>query len=148
MQDRRSSAFWLVLVSVLLMAASLSFLFLLRPARGHVTVQHILISFQNTGTNATRTKAEAEALAAETLGRVNTGTDFAMLMKQLSDDPGQGTYSLCDTGVSPHVGDYDRMGMVKAFGDLSFKLEVGEIGMAAYDPKDSPYGWHIIRRIK
>src|ERR1051325_6514612 len=111
MEDRRSSAFWLVLVSLLLMAACRSFLFLLHPSRRHVTVQHILISFQNTGTNATRTKAEAEALAAETLGRVNTGTDFALLMKQLSDDPGEGTYSLCDIEISPHAGEFERKGM-------------------------------------
>jgi parvulin-like peptidyl-prolyl isomerase len=37
--------------------------------------------------------------------------------------------------------------MVKAFGDVSFKLQVNDIGLAEYDPEASKYGWHIIKRI-
>ena len=39
-----------------------------------------------------------------------------------------------------------REQMVSAFGDVAFGLEVGEVGMAAYDPSSSPFGWHIILR--
>ncbi len=42
----------------------------------------------------------------------------------------------------------DREKMVKGFGDISFSLKVGEIGVANYNPQDSKYGWHIIKRIK
>ena len=38
--------------------------------------------------------------------------------------------------------------MVAAFGDVGFKLDVGEVGMAPYDPAKSKYGWHIIKRLK
>ncbi len=38
--------------------------------------------------------------------------------------------------------------MAKGFGDVGFSLQVGEIGLAEYHLKDSPFGWHIIKRIK
>ena len=38
--------------------------------------------------------------------------------------------------------------MVRGFGDVGFQLDVGEIGMAEYDPGTSQYGWHIIKRIE
>ena len=38
--------------------------------------------------------------------------------------------------------------MVQRFGDVGFGLEVGETGMAEYDPRTSPFGWHIIKRIE
>ncbi|MFK5956897.1 MAG: peptidylprolyl isomerase [Planctomycetota bacterium] len=40
----------------------------------------------------------------------------------------------------------NRGDMVAAFGNVGFGLEIGEIGMSQYDPKDSPFGWHIILR--
>jgi parvulin-like peptidyl-prolyl isomerase len=38
--------------------------------------------------------------------------------------------------------------MVKAFGDVSFSLEVGGVGLAVYDPATSKYGWHVIKRLE
>jgi parvulin-like peptidyl-prolyl isomerase len=38
--------------------------------------------------------------------------------------------------------------MIPAFGNVGFALRVGGIGMAEYDAQQSPYGWHIIKRIK
>ena len=38
--------------------------------------------------------------------------------------------------------------MVQAFGDTVWRLEVGQIGVAAYDPETSPCGWHIIKRVE
>jgi hypothetical protein len=38
--------------------------------------------------------------------------------------------------------------MVAAFGDVGFKLEVDSIGMSVFDAQKSPYGWHIIKRLK
>jgi hypothetical protein len=43
---------------------------------------------------------------------------------------------------------YERREMAKNFGDVSFSLGVGEIGLAEYDPDDCKYGWHIIMRIR
>jgi hypothetical protein len=31
---------------------------------------------------------------------------------------------------------------------VGFFLAVNEIGLAEHDPRSSPYGWHIIKRIK
>lgn len=39
-----------------------------------------------------------------------------------------------------------RNQLVPAFGDTGFQLEVGEVGVATYDPQASPFGWHIILR--
>jgi parvulin-like peptidyl-prolyl isomerase len=38
--------------------------------------------------------------------------------------------------------------MVPAFGNVGFALNVGEIGIADFDPQTSPFGWHIIKRLK
>jgi hypothetical protein len=38
--------------------------------------------------------------------------------------------------------------MVPAFGDVGFRITVGEVGLADYDAKASPFGLHIIKRIK
>ena len=114
-----------------------------------ITVQHILISFAGTGTDATRSRQEAEELAGETLARVKKGEDFTAVMKQLSDDPGAGVYSMFNTGATKKdPNEYPRKGMVPAFGNVGFKLEVGGIGVAPHDPQASPFGWHIIKRLK
>ena len=114
-----------------------------------IQLQHILISFAGTQTDATRSKAEAEKLAGEVLARVQKGEDFAAVVKQLSDDPGPGIYGLCNRGVKQKGRDeYPRDGMVPAFGNVGFALEVGSIGMAPYHPDDSPFGWHIIKRLQ
>lgn len=38
--------------------------------------------------------------------------------------------------------------MAAAFGDVGFKLEVNEIGLAEPDAQNSPFGYHIIKRLK
>src|SRR5262249_10278858 len=114
-----------------------------------ITVEHILISFEGAGTRAKRSKAEAQKLAYETLNRVKLGEDFTKLRKELSDDdPNGGVYTLVNTGLSVEKGEYARSGMVPAFGDVGFRIEVNEIGLAEFDAAKSPYGWHIIKRIK
>lgn len=115
----------------------------------HIQVAHILISFAGTKTAAKRSKADAEKLANDVLARVKKGEDFDKLMKDLSDDPGAGVYMLCNNGVKKNNPDeYPRSGMVPAFGDVGFKLDVGGVGMSTFDAEKSPYGWHIIKRLK
>lgn len=46
------------------------------------------------------------------------------------------------------IGAMGRQQMVQGFGDVGFSLEVGEVGIAAYDAVKSPYGWHVIRRVE
>ena len=114
----------------------------------HIQVAHILISFAGAGTEATRSKGDAEKLAGDILARAKKGEDFHQLIKDLSDDPGEGVYGMSNVGVDPAGGEYPRKGMVPAFGDVGFKLAVGGIGMSAHDPRTSPYGWHVIKRLK
>jgi parvulin-like peptidyl-prolyl isomerase len=41
-----------------------------------------------------------------------------------------------------------RSQVVAKFGDLAFRLEVGEVGLASYHAALSPYGWHVIKRLE
>jgi hypothetical protein len=114
-----------------------------------VVVQHILISFKGKvgkDKGVTRTKKEAEALATELFERAKT-EDFDALVKEYTNDSYPGIYKMTNRGA-PRMGDATpRSGMVRAFGDVAFSLDVGEIGMADYSATSSPYGWHIIKRL-
>jgi parvulin-like peptidyl-prolyl isomerase len=112
-----------------------------------IEIQHVLISFAGTGTKARRSQAEAAELATATLARANAGEDFDALVRELTDDSPPGIYKLSNNGVSPASGEYPRNRMVAAFGNVGFGLGVGDIGMADFDPRTSPYGWHIIKRL-
>ncbi|MBL8126752.1 MAG: peptidylprolyl isomerase [Thermomicrobiales bacterium] len=112
-----------------------------------IEIQHVLISFAGTGTRARRSQADAAELAATTLARANAGEDFDALVRELTDDSPPGIYRLSNNGVSPASGEYPRGRMVAAFGNVGFGLGVGEIGVADFDPRTSPYGWHIIKRL-
>lgn len=116
-----------------------------------ITVKHVLIAFKDTGTKATRSKEEAQKLAYEVLNRAKAGEDFDKLMKELSDDsPDGGTYTLVNEGLEANEAakEYSRHGMVPAFGDVGFHIDVNEIAVAEHDAKTSPYGWHVIKRVK
>lgn len=114
-----------------------------------ITVKHVLISFQGAGTKATRSREEAQKLAYDVLNRAKSGEDFDKLMKELSDDsPDGGTYTLVNNGIAKQGEEYERTGMVPAFGNVGFIISVNEIGLAEHDAKTSPYGWHVIKRVK
>ena len=114
-----------------------------------IQVEHVLLAFAGTGTKATRTKSEAQNLAYEIVNRAKSGDDFTKLRKEFSDDdPSGGVYKLVNSGVAKQGDEYERTGMVPAFGDVGFRLKVGEIGVAEHDPTKSPYGWHVIKRIE
>ncbi len=116
----------------------------------HVQVQHILIGFAGSipGKGITRTKEEAKKLAYEVLERARKGEDFDALVKQFTDDSPPGIYGMSGIGVAPGAGEYPRDRMVPAFGNVGFAISPGNIGIADYDEKASPYGWHIIKRLK
>ncbi len=116
----------------------------------HIEVQHVLIGFEGKipGKPVTRSQAEAEKLAAELLERARKGEDFDQLVQKYTDDQWPGIYGLANTGITPAQGEFTRDGMVKGFSDIAFSLSPGNIDVAVYDPKTSPYGWHIIKRLK
>ena len=115
-----------------------------------VEVQHVLIGFDGSlpGKTVKRTKEEAEALAKTVLERAKKGEAFEGLVKEFSDDQVPGIYGMSNKGVMPQNSEFPREQMVPGFGDAAFGLQVGEIGMAGFDPQKSPFGWHIIKRLK
>ena len=121
------------------------------PEPDRVVVQHILVSFSGKlpGKTIGRTQDEARALAGQILERARQGEDFDALVKQYTDDQAPGVYKMFNRGrTAADRDEYARQGMVPCFGDLSFHLAPDEIGMCEFDPHRSPYGWHIIKRIK
>ena len=114
-----------------------------------IEVQHILISFEGSlpGKKVSRSQKDAKSLAAQLLER-SKKEDFDALVKQYTDDRVPGVYSMANTGVKPKENEFPRGQMVSAFGDVGFQLKVGEIGLASYDKKKSPFGFHIIKRLK
>ena len=117
----------------------------------HLVVQHILIAFDGAPRmNVTRSLEEAKILAYDILERAKSGEDFDTLVKEHTDDSHPGIYKLANTDVMADKvnREYKRGGMVKSFGDISFSLTVGEVGITDHDELDSPFGWHIIKRLE
>jgi len=125
-----------------------------KPARepDRVAVQHILIAFKGSIPEAKviRTSEEAQVLAVELFERIKKGEDFDALVKKYTDDEYPGIYRMSNIGLEPdkEKKEYPRAGMVRSFGDVSFSLPVGGVGLAVYDPQRSKYGWHIIKRLE
>ncbi|HEV2123825.1 MAG TPA: peptidylprolyl isomerase [Chloroflexota bacterium] len=116
-----------------------------------VQVQHILIGFSGSmpGKRITRTQEEAKALAYDILKKAQSGENFDNLLKQHSDDSPPGIYGMVNRGVAPAgPGEHPRDRLVPAFGNVAFKLPVGGYGIADFDRQTSPFGYHIIKRIK
>ncbi|HZE95759.1 MAG TPA: peptidylprolyl isomerase [Planctomycetota bacterium] len=114
-----------------------------------ITLKHVLIAFAGAkDSSQTRTRAEAEKLAFDVVNRAKGGEDFDKMMKDYSNDPGDGTYTLVNAGIQEAQGESRRDQMVPAFGNVGFRIGVGEVGLADYDPKSSPYGLHVIKRVK
>ena len=121
-----------------------------RPERkvDTIQVQHLLVAHGGAGIGGvTRSMADAEKLAADLYQQIKDGADFDALVKEHTDDSHPGIYSMTMKGAGGN-GVYKRTGMVAAFGDIGWRLDVGQVGVAPYDGRKSPYGWHIIKRLK
>lgn len=113
-----------------------------------IEVQHILISFGNKVPGATRSQAEAEALAADLYAQIQEGADFDALVREHTNDSHPGIYGMHKNGTQPSIaGSRPRSGMVPAFGNVGWRLQVGEVGVAAFSA-GSPYGWHLVKRTR
>ncbi len=132
----------------------LCFLLAIFPVQGKepekITVQHILIGFKNRIPNKPleRSKQEAKALALELLQRAEDGEDFDALVKEYTNDTVPGIMIVTNNKASAVAGGRKRSDLVPKFGDVAFRLEVGEIGMANFNTAVCPYGWHVIKRIE
>lgn len=123
-----------------------------QPEPTHITVQHCLIGFKGSvpGKPISRTKEEAKKLATKLLAELNAGADFDEIISKNTDDSPPGIYKMANFGISPDARNevFARGEMVPAFGDTGFPLEIGEYGLAEFDPKKSKYGWHIVKRVE
>ncbi len=100
---------------------------------------HILIAYQgasNAPPGVTRSKEEAQALAAHIAVQARAGADFEELVKKYSDDPSAKTNK-------GYLGVITRDQMPKAFTDVAFGLLKPEVAM---EPVETPLGFHIIKR--
>ena len=106
-----------------------------------VTVQHVLLAFVGAkrGSESGHTMEEARTLTSDVLARARAGEGFPALMQQYSGDEGPGTYTLTQD---------DRDTYAEDFSAVAFRLQVGEVGVAAYHRVRSPFGWHVIKRIQ
>ena len=123
----------------------------------HVTVQHVLIGFKGSvrGKMIERSREDAENLANEILAKAQAGENFDALVKEYTDDSPPGIYHMANFNQDSDLRNpvlemrvYPRDKMVGAFGNVGFPLKVGEVGLANHDMKESPFGWHIIKRLK
>jgi hypothetical protein len=115
-----------------------------------IVVDHILIGVQGEKfPEGRRSRQDAEKFARGLLVSLKAGEDWAFAKRQHSEDPPPGgPYPMSNTGVRPNPGKTPRNGMVPAFGDVGFALRVDEIGLAEFDPVKSPFGFHLIKRVK
>jgi len=115
-----------------------------------VIVQHILIGFKKSvrGKEIARSRKQARALAMSLMDRIEAGEDFDALVKEYTNDSYPGIMHLINEGAKMLPNTTPRKNVVMRFGDVSFRLEVGEVEMANYHAAMSPYGWHIIKRLE
>lgn len=116
-----------------------------------IQVQHILIAFEDTlGSKfLERSRDQAEQLAAEVYEQLGDDADFDWLLKKHTDDSPPGIYTMLSEGTPNHRElVFLRGEMVPAFGNVGWRLEGGEIGVAPHDPTTSPFGWHIVKRLE
>ena len=101
------------------------------------------------GKPISRSKEEARELAAKLLAEAKAGADFGELVRKNTNDSPPGIYKMANYGkMATEKGMFQRDAMVPAFGNTGFPLQVGEIGLAEFDSRESPFGWHIVKRIE
>lgn len=119
-------------VDTLLSDSALQAEFQRRQPNAQVRARHILFRLPANATDAQRDSVIA--VARQVREQAVTGTDFAQLATQHSEDPGS-------AARGGDLGFFGRGQMVGTFEAAAFALEVGQISELI----ETPYGFHIIR---
>ncbi|HMS64258.1 MAG TPA: peptidyl-prolyl cis-trans isomerase [Ignavibacteria bacterium] len=99
-----------------------------------IKASHILIQDKKDSLGVVMDSIGTYNKAVEVLARIKKGDDFALVAKEVSEDPGSK-----DKGGD--LGYFDRRRMVQAFDSVAFLLKAGQVS----DLVRTPYGWHIIK---
>jgi len=127
------------------------------PEPNYVTVDHILVAVKGPEMPDGLSPEDAAALVETILDDLARGAKWFDLKQEFSKDPGSGgvrggPYAMSNTGALRQRDVTPRGKMVNAFGDIGFRLEIDEIAVAPYKvakgPGWSPFGFHIIKRVK
>jgi hypothetical protein len=117
-----------------------------------VQVLHIHVPWKEArgAHGATRTREEARELAEESLRLALAGEDFGKLTERFHDQ-GSGlptTLRVAGRSTQPEQGERREQDLPKALTRLLFALDVGEAGICRDHSGESPYGWHVVKRIE
>ncbi len=119
-----------------------------------IEVTFLLVSFKGRTPKATRTQDRARQDAADLLDRARKGEDFEEMVKRECEPEfrNSGAFGIANYEVKSEGNEASRLGLAmrmgSAFGDLAFRLKVGEIGMVEYESRRNPLGWFILKRLK
>jgi peptidyl-prolyl cis-trans isomerase SurA len=106
-----------------------------RNSRGEILVAHIMVKIPKGGTEQDKTNAKTKA--KELFDKVKAGEKFEEVARQFSDDK-----QTSDQGGQLQPFKSGRF--PKSFEDVAFNLKNnGDVS----EPVETPYGWHIIKRI-
>jgi hypothetical protein len=122
-----------------------------------VRYDHILITFRGAykAIHGDRTRAEAEAFANGLYRRIRDGlVSWEAAKREYSDDRGEGhgqalgPYLMVNFGVRRTEPDQIPRDVAEpGLAKVVFALDVGEVGLAPYDPRACKWGWHIVKRL-
>lgn len=97
-----------------------------------IRASHIMVAFKSDSGKVDTAKALASI--KDIKSKLDQGSDFALLAKKYSEDPGSK-----ESGGD--LGFFERRMMVKEFEDAAFNLKVGQVS----DIVKTQYGFHIIK---
>jgi hypothetical protein len=111
------------------------------PGRDIAGASHVLVTYKGAELAAktvTRSKAEAQKIAAEALDKIKKdGMPFEDAVKKYSDDEGS-------KPAGGALGNFEKNVMPEAFSKATFGMPVGEISPVV----ETPRGFHIIKRTR